>query len=143
MVERGTGSIAVLDGKTRRQMHKFTVGRIHGGPKFSQDYALVFAATRDGTLVKYDLGQGQVVAKVKVAVNTRNIAISPDGSLVVVANQLPQNLTILDGDLRPIRIIPLSGKPSAVYRMPGGGSFHSQLARRAATHVPGVPVSDG
>lgn len=123
VVERGTGSIVVLEGKDLQQRDKFTVGRIHGGPKFSRDYSRVFAATRDGTLVKYDLLKEQVVVKAKVAVNTRNIAISEDGSLVAVANQLPQNLLILDGELRPIRRFPLAGKPSAVYRMPQGNGF--------------------
>lgn len=123
VVERGTGSIVVLRGRDLRQVDKFSVGRIHGGPKFSQDHALVFAATRDGTLVKYDLLRGQVAVKVKVAVNTRNIAISGDGRWVAAANQLPQNLVVLDGGLRPLRIFPLGGKPSAVYLVPQGDRF--------------------
>lgn len=123
VVERGTGSIVVLQGDNLRQLDKFSVGRIHGGPKFNQDHSLVFAATRDGTLVKYDLQRRRLVAKVKVAVNTRNIAISRDGAWVAAANQLPQNLVILDGALRPVRVFPLSGKPSAVYRMPQGDDF--------------------
>jgi hypothetical protein len=118
VVERGTGSITVLEGKNLQIVDKFPVGRIHGGPKFTQDYAHVFAATRDGTLVKYDLMHGQVLVQAKVGVNTRNLAIAEDGGFVAIANQLPQNLVLLDGDLRPLRIHPLPGTPSAVYLMP-------------------------
>jgi len=76
VVERGSGSIAVFDGDSMQQVDKFQVGRIHGGPKFDQTYQNVYAITRDGTLVWYDLEKQQLKATLKVAVNTRNIAIS-------------------------------------------------------------------
>jgi mono/diheme cytochrome c family protein len=123
VVERGTASVSVLDGDSLGELDHFQVGRIHGGPKFDRKLRMVFAATRDGTLVKYDLAHGGLSAKVKVAVNTRNIAASPDGGLVVAANQLPAGLVVLDGDLRPLRVIPLAGQPSGVYAVPGRDRF--------------------
>jgi hypothetical protein len=81
------------------------------------------ASTRDGTLAGYDLERGGLRAKVKVGVNTRNVALSADGAFVAAANQLPQALVILDGDLHPLRVFPLDGQPSAVYQVPGSERF--------------------
>ena len=127
VVERGTGSIAVLDGENLEQRDKFYVGRIHGGPKFDDAYTSTYAVTRDGTVARYDLLRGRVAVKAKVAVNTRNIAVSPDGMWVAAANQLPQNLVLMDGDLRPRAILPLEGKPSGVYWLPGSNQFVATL----------------
>jgi mono/diheme cytochrome c family protein/DNA-binding beta-propeller fold protein YncE len=123
VVERGTGSISVLDGDSLRELDRYPVGRIHGGPKFDLDYRKIVAATRDGTLVDYDLVRGGLRSKVKVAVNTRNLAVSADGDFVAAANQLPQELVVLDGRLHPLASFPLAGQPSGVYQMPGAGSF--------------------
>jgi mono/diheme cytochrome c family protein len=123
VVERGTGSVSVLDGDSMTELDRFPAGRIHGGLKFDRAYSRVVAATRDGTVVDYDLARGRVRTRVKVAVNTRNIALSPDGSWLAVANQLPQNVVILDGDLRPRAAFALAGQPSGVYPLPGRPAF--------------------
>ncbi|UCE86406.1 MAG: c-type cytochrome, partial [Deltaproteobacteria bacterium] len=123
VVERGTSSVSVLDGDSLGELDRFEVGRIHGGPKFDRALRMVFAATRDGTVVKYDLAHGGLRAKVKVAVNTRNIAASPDGAFVAAANQLPATLVVLDGALRPQKVFPLPGQPSGVYAVPGRDHF--------------------
>ena len=139
VVERGTGEVVVLDGNTLTEAARFHVGRIHGGPKFTEDYSAVFASTRDGTLVRYDLVRRRVTAKIKVAVNTRNIAVSPDGNWVVAANQLPPNLVVLDGALNPLRVIPLPGKPSGVYHLPGEATFVLTLREHPLLYRLGIP----
>ena len=123
VVERGTGSVSVLDGDSLRELDRFEVGRIHGGPKFDRDLRKVLATTRDGTLVEYDLSRGALRRTLKVAVNTRNLALSPGGDFVAVANQLPANLVVLDERLEPLRVFPLEGQPSAVYAVPGENRF--------------------
>jgi mono/diheme cytochrome c family protein len=123
VVERGTGSVSVLDGDSLRELDRFEVGRIHGGPKFDRDLRKVLATTRDGTLIEYDLSRGAPRRKLKVAVNTRNLALSPEGDFVAVANQLPANLVVLDERLEPLRVFPLEGQPSAVYAVPGESRF--------------------
>jgi WD40 repeat protein len=123
VVERGSASISVLDGDSLRELDRFEVGRIHGGLKFDRDLRKVLAVTRDGTLVEYDLSRGGLRRKLKVAVNTRNVAISPQGDFVAVANLLPANLVILDDRLEPVRIFPLEAQPSAVYQVPGQARF--------------------
>lgn len=123
VVERGTAGVSVLDGDSMTELDHFVVGRIHGGLKFDRDLTKALATTRDGTLVDYDLTRGGLRTKVKVGVNTRNVAISPDGAFVAVANQLPASLVVLDGSLHPLKVLPLPGQPSAVYHLPGRDRF--------------------
>jgi len=123
VVSRGTDEISVLDGDTLMQMDRFPVPSIHGGPKFDLPLENIFAATRDGTVVAYDLARGGLRTKVKVAVNTRNVAISPDAQFVAVANQLPAQLVLMNGQLEPLALFPLDGQPSGVYQLPGEQRF--------------------
>jgi len=123
VVERGSGSVSILDGSSLRELDRFAVGRIHGGIKFDPGLHQALVATRDGTLVDYDLDHGTVRTRVKVGVNTRNIAVSEDGRYVAAANQLPQELVILDSRLRPLASLALPGQPSAVYQVPQRHDF--------------------
>ena len=123
VVERGTGSVSVLDGSSMRELDRFAVGRIHGGIKFDQGLHQALVATRDGTLADYDLDRGALRTRVKVGVNTRNIAVSDDGRYVAAANQLPQGCVVLDSRLRPLASLPLPGQPSAVYQVPRRQAF--------------------
>jgi mono/diheme cytochrome c family protein len=123
VVERGKLSVSVLDGDRMTELDRFEIGRIHGGIKFDRELRSAFASTRDGTVVAYDLLRGGLRTKVKVGVNTRNIAVSPDGGFVAAANQLPAGLVVLDGKLQPVKVFPLEGQPSAVYQLPGSDRF--------------------
>lgn len=139
VVERGTGSISVLDGDSLTELDRFAVGKIHGGLKFDRAYRTVYAATRDGTLVEYDLDEGRLRTGVKVGANTRNIAISPDADWIAAANQLPANLVLLDASLRPLRIFPLPGQPSGVYPLPGESRFILTLRDAPYLYSVGYP----
>jgi hypothetical protein len=123
VVERGTASVSVVDGDSLIELDRYPVGRIHGGLKFDRRFRRVFASTRDGTVVEYDLVRGGLRTKVKVGVNTRNIAVSPDGDFIAAANQLPAGLVVLDAQLKPQKVFPLEGQPSAVYHLPGSDRF--------------------
>jgi mono/diheme cytochrome c family protein/DNA-binding beta-propeller fold protein YncE len=143
VVERGTGSVSVLDGDSLEELDRFFVGRIHGGIKFDHDFHRALAVTRDGTLVQYDLDRGSARTRIKVGVNTRNIATSSDGHFVAVANQLPQSLVILDGNLVPLARFPLDGQPSAVYQVPGRQRFIVTLRDRPKIYfveLPGLQI---
>ena len=123
VVERGAGAIAVLDGDSMKELDRFPVGRIHGGPKFDEELRRIWAVTRDGTVSAYDLDAGGLRGTVKAAVNARNVAVNPDGSLVAVAAQLPEQIAVLDGALNPRAVLPLEGQPSGVYQVPGEAKF--------------------
>jgi len=123
VVERGSGSVVILDGDSLKELDRFPVGKIHGGLKFDRALRRVLASTRDGVLVDYDLERGSLRARVVAGVNTRNIAVSPDGDFVAAANQLPPGLAIFDAELRPLALFPLDGQPSGVYYAPGEERF--------------------
>ena len=123
VVERGSGNVVVLEGETLTELDRFEVGRIHGGIKFDRGLHQALAVTRDGTLVDYDLDKGASRTRIKVGINTRNIAVATEGEFVVAANLLPQDLVVMDGRLRPLATFPLPGQPSAVFQVPGGHRF--------------------
>jgi DNA-binding beta-propeller fold protein YncE len=123
VVERITGSVSILDGDRLAELDRFPVGRIHGGLKFDRALRKVLASTRDGVVVEYDLERGGLATRVVAGVNTRNIAISPDGEFIAAANQLPPGLVVFDGELRPLKVFPLDGQPSGVYFVPGESRF--------------------
>ncbi|HEY5656388.1 MAG TPA: cytochrome D1 domain-containing protein [Myxococcota bacterium] len=142
VVERGRGAVSILDGDSLRELGRFEAGAIHGGLKFDRDLRVVMAVTRDGTALAYDLLRGRLRARVKVGVNARNIALSPDGAFAAVANQLPAGLVLLDGALRPLASIPVEGQPSGVYPLPGQARFALALRDVSRLVTVGYPDLD-
>lgn len=138
VVEGGDHHISVVDGDQFSVIHRFpTRYALHGGPKFTADGRYVFLASRDGWISKFDLWNLKVVSEIRAGLNTRNVAVSPDGNMVAVANYLPHTLVILDGNLELQKVIPvqgegLDGKPvssrvSAVYDAGPRKSFVAAL----------------
>lgn len=135
VVEAGDHHVSVLDGDRLEPIHRFQSRfALHGGPKFTADGRYVFFASRDGWVTKYDLWNLAVVAEVRAGINTRNVAVSPDGRHVAVANYLPHSLVLLDGELNLIRSLPAvdqegkqSSRVSAVYDATPRRSFIAAL----------------
>ncbi|MBF0158553.1 MAG: c-type cytochrome [Magnetococcales bacterium] len=130
VIEQGDHHATILDGDRLESIHRFaTPIAVHGGPKFSPDGRFVFIASRNGWIMQFDLYSLQVVAQVRAGINTRNLAISDDGTTVMVANYLPHTLVVLDAhDLRPRKVIPVthqqhSSRVSAVYTAAPRHSF--------------------
>jgi cytochrome c553/DNA-binding beta-propeller fold protein YncE len=131
VVESGDHHITVLDGDRFEPIHRFaTHFALHGGPKYAANGRFVYLASRDGWISKYDLYNLTYVAEIRVALNTRNLAVSADGRFVLVANTLPGTLVMLDGkDLRPLKVISAAdeagrgSRVAAVYNAPPRGSF--------------------
>ncbi|MDT3669592.1 MAG: cytochrome D1 domain-containing protein [Aromatoleum sp.] len=135
VVEGGDHHVSVLDGDRLEPIHRFPSRHaLHGGPKFTQDGRYVFFGSRDGWVTKYDLWNLKVVAEVRAGINTRNVAVSPDGKHVAVANYLPHTLVLLDGDLNLLKSIAvtdregkISSRVSAVYEATPRNSFVAAL----------------
>jgi mono/diheme cytochrome c family protein len=135
VVEHGDHHITVLDGDVMEPITRFpTRYALHGGPKFTQDGRFVFWASRDGWITKFDLWNLKVVAEARAGINTRNLAVSSDGKVVMVANYLPHTLVALDTkDLALIKVIPVVGengkssRVSAVYDARPRNSFIAAL----------------
>ncbi len=132
VVESGDHHITILDGDRFEPITRFASRyALHGGPKFSPDGRFVHFASRDGWITRYDLWSLEVIAEVRAGINTRNIAISADGTVLAVANFLPHNLVLLDATtLAPLEVIEttdlrgkISSRVSAVYQAAPRDSF--------------------
>jgi hypothetical protein len=61
------------------------------------DGRYVYFASRDGWISKFDVYNLETVTEIRAGINTRNLAVSPDGRYVLVGNYLPHSLVLLDG----------------------------------------------
>lgn len=135
VVEAGDHHVSVLDGDRFEVIYRFeSRPALHGGPKFSPDGRFVYLASRDGWIAKFDLYGLKLVAEIRAGINTRNLAVSNDGKLVMVGNYLPHTLVILDADsLMPVKVITVqdeegtSSRISAVYDTGPRESFVAAL----------------
>ena len=135
VVETGDHHVTILNGDTFETIHRFKSRfALHGGPKFTPDGRYVFFGSRDGWVTKFDLYTLEILAEVRAGINTRNIAISPDGSTIAVANYLPHSLVMLNAtDLAVEKIFDVRSKSgetsrvSAVYQAPKRKSFIAAL----------------
>lgn len=131
VVELGDHHVTVFDGDRLEPIYRFPSRfALHGGIKYSPDGRFAYMASRDGWISRFDLYSLNMTAEVRVAVNTRNVAVSGDGRYVLAANTLPRTLVILDAtDLSLVKTIPVvnakgeSARPSAVYAAPPRHSF--------------------
>ena len=135
VVEAGDHHVSVLDGDKLEPIFRFQSRfALHGGPKFAAGGRYVFFGSRDGWITKFDLWNLKVVAEVRAGINTRNVAVSPDGNHVAVANYLPNSLVLLDGELNLIKTLAAtdrdgkkSSRVSAVYDATPRQSFIAAL----------------
>ncbi len=135
VVETGDHHVTILNGDTFEPIHRFKSRfALHGGPKFTPDGRYVFFGSRDGWITKFDLYTLEILAEVRAGINTRNIAISSDGSTIAVANYLPHSLVLLNStDLAVEKIYDVgsadgvSSRVSAVYQAPSRKSFIAAL----------------
>ncbi len=115
VVEKGKGKIWVME--EARVLDRFSFGNVHGGVKFSPDGSRFYVPARDGRVILYDLKEGRPLAEVRACVYLRNISVSRSGDRVVASCVLPPGLVLMDRNLRPLRRIPLEGRPSAIYAL--------------------------
>lgn len=135
VVELGDHHASILDGDRFETITRFpTRYALHGGPKFSPEGRYVYFASRDGWIAKYDIWNLTLVAEIRAGINTRNMAVSSDGRVAMVANYFPHTLVALDTrDLSPIRVIDVrddggkSSRVSAVYDAAPRKSFIAAL----------------
>ena len=131
VVEIGDHHVTILDGDRFEPLWRFPSRfALHGGAKYSPDGRFVYLASRDGWVGKYDLHGLKPVAETRVAINTRNIAVSGHGRYIAAGNGLPPTIVILDAaDLSVKKIIPVAGdggktsRVSAVYDATPRNSF--------------------
>ena len=111
VVELGDHHFTLLDGDRFESLGRFpTRFALHGGPKYSPDGRFVYFASRDGWISKFDIWNLRYVAEIRAGINTRNLAVSGDGKVVMVGNTLPHTLVVLDAaNLAPLKVIAVKG----------------------------------
>ena len=136
VVETADHHVTVLDGDAFEPIHRFESRHaLYGEPKYSPDGRFAFLASRDGWISRFDLYNLQVTHEIRAGVNTRNLALSADGRYLLVGNELPHTLVVLDAvDLAPVQRIPVaatdgaaSSPVSAVYQAAPRCSFIAAL----------------
>jgi nitrite reductase (NO-forming) / hydroxylamine reductase len=111
VTEREARSIAVLDGDTHRLLgHIEASYRAHGYAFDPTSDRWAYNVGRDGWLFKIDLYTLQAVAKVRVGLDSRGLAISDDGKYAIVGNYIPNSAVIVDArTLEPVKVITTEG----------------------------------
>jgi nitrite reductase (NO-forming)/hydroxylamine reductase len=111
VTEREAESIAVFDGDTHRLLgHIAASYRAHGYAFDPTSDRWAYNVGRDGWLFKIDLYTLQAVAKVRVGLDSRGLAISDDGRYAIVGNYIPNSAVILNAKtLEPLKVIPTEG----------------------------------
>ena len=111
VTERENRSIVVFDGDTNTQLGRIEATyRAHG---YTFDYSnprWAYNLGRDGWLLKIDLFTLQAVAKTRIGIDSRAIALSDDGRYVIGGNYIPNTAVILDTEtMQPVKIIEAEG----------------------------------
>ncbi|HSJ47944.1 MAG TPA: cytochrome D1 domain-containing protein [Gammaproteobacteria bacterium] len=135
VVESGDHHASLLDGEAFELIHRWpTRPGLRGSPKFSADGRFVYFLSGEGWVTKYDLQRLAPVAEVRAGSASRNLALSGDGRYLLVANDQPHTLVVLDAhDLGLREVIEVrdeegrSSRVSAVYDAPARNSFIAAL----------------
>lgn len=131
LVEAGDDHASLLDGERLEVIHRWpTRPGLRGTPGFSVDGRYAFLASGVGWITQYDLHRGAKVAEIRAGIRSRGAALSGDGRYLLVANDQPPSLVMLDArDLAPREVIEVgdeAGRPSrvsGVYDAPTRHSF--------------------
>jgi len=110
VTEREARGVAVIDGDTHTLLGKIPASyRAHGYTFDPTNERWAYNVGRDGWLFKFDLYSLQPVAKVRVGIDSRGIAISDDGKYVIVGNYIPYSAMIVDTEtMKPVKMIDTS-----------------------------------
>ena len=135
VVEQGDHHATLLDGDGFESIHRWpTRPDLRGSPGFSRDGRFAFLTSGDGWIAKFDLYNLKTVAEIRAGVSSRGAALSGDGRHVLVANDQPHSLVVLDAhDLSLREMIDVrdetgaSSRVLAVHDAPARSSFIAAL----------------
>lgn len=111
VTERENRGIVVFDGDTHTRLGRIEATyRAHGYTFDPANPRWAYNLGRDGWLLKIDLYTLQPVAKTRIGIDARAIAISDDGRYVIGGNYIPNTAVILDtATMTPVKIIETEG----------------------------------
>ena len=115
VTESNYSRIAIIDGDTLSLVGRFDSGYRAHGYTFSNDGRFAYNLGRDGWLYRYDLYSLKPVAKVRVGIDARGIAISNDNKYIIAGLYVPKAAVILDAKtLELVKYINISDVNSRV-----------------------------
>jgi len=118
VTERENRSIKVLDGTTHTDLGRIEATyRAHGYTFDPSNERWAYNLGRDGWLLKIDLYTLQPVAKARIGIDSRAIALSDDGKYVIGGNYIPNTAVVLDTEtMMPVKFITTEGnKPDGEF----------------------------
>ncbi len=118
VTERENRSIKVFDGTTHTDLGRIEATyRAHGYTFDPSNERWAYNLGRDGWLLKIDLYTLQPVAKTRIGIDSRAIALSDDGKYVIGGNYIPNSAVILDTEtMEPVKVITTEGnKPDGEF----------------------------
>lgn len=107
VTERESERIAVLDGDSHTLLASIPASyRAHGYTFSPADARWAYNIGRDGWVFKIDLYTLSAVRKVRAGIDSRAIAISDDGKVLIAGNYIPGTAVLLDAaTLAPLEVI--------------------------------------
>jgi len=112
LVEAGKNKVWIMHNK--QIINKIDFGDIHGGLKFSKDGKYIYIPSRNGYIGRYNIRKGYLDYKIRACIYQRNVSLLKNGD-VISACWLPEQIVVFNKSLKPIKVIPIEGKISAVY----------------------------
>ena len=133
VTERELGRLLFIDSSSNSIVKEIEAGYAIHAPTFTPGAVSdrwLWAIARNGWLLKIDLYSLQVVAKIRVGLDSRGTAVSTDGKYVMVGNYIPNTAVILSADtLEPLKIIEASGED------PAGQTVKSRIGAVLSTPI--------
>lgn len=107
VTEREAHGFAVIDGANHEFLGKVPASyRAHGYTFSPTDSRWAYNMGRDGWVFKVDLWSLEPVAKVRIGLDARSVAISDDGRYLIAGNYVPATMVILDAEtLEPLKLL--------------------------------------
>lgn len=107
VTERESQKIAAIDGDTHTLLGEIPASyRAHGYTFSPADERWAYNVGRDGWVFKIDLYTLAPVRKVRIGIDSRAVAISDDGKVLIAGNYIPASAVLLDaGSLQPLAVV--------------------------------------
>ena len=119
LIESDGSHVTIVDSNKLHPVIRFPVRYpLQGKPIYDSTGQYVYLSSQEGWVSKFDLHQLKMVFEIRVGINANSIALSSDDRFIIVGNDLPNTMVVLDAkNLGLIKVIPTvdrKGKPSRV-----------------------------
>lgn len=94
-----SGELGVIDIETQKLVETYNVGTAKSRPPFIEmlpDGSKIYISSKLGNIVVFDVKNQIVKGEIDVPFGTEGIAVSPDGSRIILAENTEQKLLVID-----------------------------------------------